>query len=80
MPDPKAKDTFRGNPNAEEPTPNEVAGFFKPNEDNSRELTSDWVPPVDPSELDPDVHVEVISRAEREEESIASRPLNPDAR
>lgn len=92
MPDPKAKDTARGLPHQREPSPAEVSGYFprvNP-EDLTEEEAKNWqpgqldtsrfVPPVDPHRLDPESHVEIVPRAEREDESIPARPLNPDFR
>lgn len=79
MPDPKAKDVSN-TPESSQPSPNDVSGYYERDPDDSRKLTDEWVDAVDTRTLDPESHVEVIPRDDRSDESIASRPLNPDFR
>jgi hypothetical protein len=62
MPDPNAKDNTRGLPSNKQPSPNEVAGYYEPDPENSRALSDHWVKPVDRSLLDPELHHEVKPR------------------
>lgn len=86
MADPKAKDTHRGMPHSREPSPNEIAGQYArvdPEDLTEEEAKqwrpgqideNDWTPPVDPSKLDPESHVTVVPRDQRDEANIVAVP------
>lgn len=59
---------------ADEPSPNEVSGYYE-RDPKTNKVTSNWVPPVDPTTLDPDVHRAVIPYEDRGSDAALSVPL-----
>lgn len=73
MPAPDAKDAVK-TAEAKQPSPNDVSGYYERDEEGKLDPDK-WVPPVDPSGLNPDEHRAVIGYDERTDKDALSVPL-----